>query len=107
MLIFFLACGDVHPDSSDCTSANEVEWNYWTDGFFSTYCNGCHSSTTVNRYGAPESINFDSEQEVLFQADLIYNSVLITQNMPKGGGIGEDELQFLKTYLICWGGVEP
>ena len=107
MLLFFLACGDVEPDSLDCEHADEVEWNYWADGFFSTYCNGCHSSMTTNRYNAPESINFDVEQEVLSQAELIYTSVLINQNMPKGGGVEETELQFLKTYLTCWGGVEP
>jgi uncharacterized membrane protein len=106
MMILILACATGQKDSaSTCEDAQLVEWNYWADGFFSTYCNGCHSSQSPNRYGAPEEINFDSETDVLSQSEEIYNSVLVRQSMPKGGGMEDTELDNLRTYLNCWGEV--
>ena len=108
MLLIILACSTSSSDTSlICDEAQEVEWDYWADGFFRTYCKGCHSSTSDNRFGAPERINFDSQDDVIYHADLIYNSVIINQNMPKGGGVEEVELQFLETYLRCWGNLKP
>ena len=104
LLLATISCNEALQDSSSlCHNAEEVEWSYWAQGFFSTYCNGCHSSNSVNRFGAPEQINFDSESEVLSQADAIYSSVVLRQTMPKGGGIEERHLESLTAYLHCWG----
>ena len=107
LLLILLSCGGVqHDSSSPCHDAQHVEWNYWAEGFFDTYCRGCHSSTAVGRFGAPDAINFDSESEVISQANVIYDSVIVRQTMPKGGGLEDKEMESLKVYLQCWGGVE-
>ena len=108
MFIFLLACSETQADSAAlCAEADQVEWSYWAEGFFLTYCNGCHSETSLNRYGAPEALNFDSEVEVLKQAELIFDSTLVRQSMPKGGGVEQAELEMLERYLSCWGEVSP
>ncbi|MBM74892.1 MAG: hypothetical protein CMK59_05790 [Proteobacteria bacterium] len=107
LMLMLLSCGGVqHDSSSPCYGAEQVEWNYWARGFFDTYCRGCHSSTTVNRFGAPDNINFDSEAEVLSQANAIYDSVILRQSMPKGGGLEDKDMESLRVYLQCWGDVE-
>ena len=103
-MLMLLSCGaNEHDSSSPCDEAELVEWNYWARGFFDTYCKGCHSSSTVNRFGSPDEINFDSESEVRSQASAIYDSVILRRTMPKGGGVEEREIRLLKLYLECWG----
>ena len=105
MLLMFSCDNEQTDTSSVCSEAEQVEWNYWAKGFFDTYCRGCHSSEALNRFGAPEQINFDSEDEVFAQADEIYSSVIIRQTMPKGGGLEPQLLESLAVYLQCWGSV--
>ena len=106
LMLMMLSCSSAQTDSSSvCLEAEQVEWNYWAKGFFDTYCRSCHSSATLNRFGAPEQINFDSETEVLSQADEIYSSVVLRQTMPKGGGLEHRHLESLTLYLQCWGAV--
>ena len=108
MIMLVLACASGQIDSaSTCEDAQLVEWNYWAHGFFSTYCNGCHSIDSPNRFGAPEQINFDTEANVLALSQSVYTSVLVNQTMPKGGGIEQSELDNLRTYLHCWTEVSP
>ena len=105
MLMMF-SCSDNQADTSSvCSEADQVEWNYWAKGFFDTYCRGCHSSEAIHRFGAPEQINFDSEDDVLSQADEIYSSVVTRQTMPKGGGLEHKLVESLTLYLQCWGSV--
>ena len=103
MVLLIIACASGHVDSaSNCDNAQFVEWNYWASGFFTTYCNGCHSVESSNRYGAPDGINFDSEADVQSRSHEIYKSVLINETMPKGGGVEQSELDNLQVYLHCW-----
>jgi uncharacterized membrane protein len=81
-----------------CTDAAPLEWNH---------CRSCHSLDSPDRYDAPEEINFDSEEDVESLAALIYDSVLVQENMPKGGGVDPEELRRLEGYLRCWMKVEP
>ena len=68
---FILACSTPETEQSavaasdECASAPPVTWDNWGDGFFSTYCRGCHSSTTTVRNGAPEAFNYDTVDEVI------------------------------------------
>lgn len=114
LLLLSLACGG--PASSDsggsgadtgsapaeiCVDAPQVTWQGWADGFFQGYCRSCHSSTTPDRRGAPEGVDFDTLADVREQRDLIRWSVVEEARMPVGGGVYEEDLYLLEVFLDC------
>ena len=106
--LLLLSCSTKHTDTAlSCEDAAALEWNYWANGFFRTYCLSCHSAQSTERFGAPPGINFDSQEDVELLADLIYESVILEQRMPEGGGVDPTELQRLEGYLRCWLGATP
>jgi len=91
-------------DTGACTeelASYPVSWDNWGQNFFATYCDACHASGTANRYGAPESVTFDTEEEVRNQIVRIHVRTLEDQDMPPAGGILEDELFLLDIFLRC------
>ena len=105
LLALQLACVDAKTpvDSADACDALEydVTWANFGDGFFANYCRGCHSALTPNRYDAPESINFDTLEEVRALESLIRTTVIDEQSMPVGGGVYDQDLEFLGYFLDC------
>ena len=80
----------------------DVTWDSSAHRFMVTYCTSCHSvNQTEHRYGAPEDVNFDTEQEVYDQAARVRARVLDEGTMPIGGGVYEDDLYLLDVYLTC------
>lgn len=86
------ACADVPYD---------VTWANWGDGFFSNYCRACHSVNSEERFDAPEGINFDTKEEVILLKSLIHTEVIVDQTMPVGGGVYDQDLEFLGYLLEC------
>ena len=84
-----------------CEEAPAVTWNNWAEGFFLTWCRGCHSAGAADRHGAPEGLDFDNEEDILFWQSSIRIAVLEAGSMPLGGGVFEDELYLLEVYLDC------
>ena len=79
----------------DCTPDDTVTWGGFADGFFSAYCRSCHSTTTPDRRGAPEGVDFTDRAEVLAWAPRIKARVLDADTMPPGGGtVFEDRSRF-------------
>ena len=83
-----------------------LTWAAFGQGFVRTYCSSCHSSTTANRRGAPESVNFDREGELVEWGVRVRARVLEEGTMPLGGGVLADDLVLLDRYL-CRLGVDP
>ena len=85
-LLLALACagGADTADTSTCADS-DVTWVSFADGFFSNYCRSCHSSTTQNRYGAPDGLDFDTEAQVRQYEALVRSSVLEDGTMPEIG----------------------
>jgi uncharacterized membrane protein len=97
-----LACAGPSDDSgTSCAGGTHVTWNNWGDGFFTTYCRSCHSATAPDRNGAPESVNFDTFDEVQTQAIAIESDVLTTGTMPIGGGVTDEDKALLADFLAC------
>lgn len=90
---------DAHP--AWCDTAVEVGWDDFGHGFLLTHCQGCHASTAPERYGAPEGVVFDTEQDAVEQADAILRVVIEARTMPPAGGVTEDEELLLQTWLLC------
>jgi len=79
----------------DCTPDPDVTWAGFTDGFFSAYCRACHSTTTPDRRGAPEGVDFTDRAEALAWAPRLKARVLDAGDMPLGGGVvTEDRARF-------------
>ncbi len=103
MIWLLLACGSGADTGAapGCEDAYDVTWQSWGEGFFTTYCRSCHSSTTSDRLGAPEGVNFDTEADVVMWADRIRRVVLEDESMPVGGGVYADDLLLLEMLLDC------
>ena len=121
LLALALACGDdagdtaaaagdgasldtADPDwaSLPCDEAPVVTWNNFGAGFVGHYCQGCHASTTADRYGAPESVTFDSVDEVWGWRDRVLARTAIDDpTMPPAGGTSETDRQKLRWWLEC------
>ncbi len=86
----------------DCRQAPNVTWENWGNGFFLTYCNGCHAeANTEARQGAPAGVHFDEEADVVALAERVKARVIDSQTMPGGGGVQPDDLALLERYLAC------
>ena len=101
LLVLLTACtGAPDLDSAEeCDTA--VTWEGWTEDFFTTYCDSCHSSRAADRHGAPESSVFDTEAQVLEQIARVRVRVLEEETMPLGGGVFDDDLVLLRQWVEC------
>ena len=102
-ILLLSACGDKGTnDSGLCADAPVVTWENFGAGFMVERCQTCHASTSPNRNDAPEEITFDTEEEVLALADRILDRVLDDADpMPPQGGVDDDELILVETWLTC------
>ena len=100
LLALSMACEERVDDTSACADPAPT-WDTWGDAFFAQWCDSCHASTSPNRYGAPEGVAFDSQEEALAWADRIEARVLVEATMPPGGGLTDEELDLLAAWLQC------
>ena len=104
-MCLFVGCASKSADTASleaaCTTidSSDVTWNTWSQGFFMTWCQACHSATTQNRHGAPEGIDFDTETEVMQWRERILIRVIVDQSMPLGGGLSSADLDLLQRYF--------
>lgn len=106
LLALLLACEGPKTETAEtadaCDSLDyDVTWANFGDGFFSNYCRGCHSADTPDRYDAPEGIDFDTIEDVRQWESLIRYTVIDQQTMPLGGGVYDQDLEFLGYFLDC------
>ncbi|MAY80678.1 MAG: hypothetical protein CL930_07820 [Deltaproteobacteria bacterium] len=108
-LILTLACGaKTDSDSGADAIATDVDsnpcdvhWDGWANGFFSTYCRSCHSSTSEQRHDAPMGVDFDTQADIEMWLERIEVRVLDEETMPLGGGIPEIDLERFATWMDC------
>jgi len=100
-----LACNgevvDSGAESGLCATAPITTYDNFGAGFFVQNCSTCHAATTGNREGAPEDVTFDSEEEILAQADRVLARVVTDPTMPPQGGITEDDRYRVEVWLSC------
>ena len=115
LLAVVLACGSAEP-TLDCMGwidpsyedsglisekQHSLTWDNYGEPFFQTWCQSCHSRTTPQRLGAPDTMNFDLPEDVITWKEAIISSVIVGKRMPKGGGLSDVELSKLEHYLSC------
>lgn len=92
---------DLDLNVEGCEDAPQVTWENWAESMILTHCQGCHASVSPNRYGAPLDIHFDNKDTAYDLADRIYIRVLENEDMPPAGGLLEEDLYLLDTWLRC------
>lgn len=85
----------------DCETDFVLTWNAVGEPFFHTWCRSCHSADAPQRFGAPEGVDFDTEEQVRSQAAKIRTWTIDMEAMPLGGGLSEDDILLLDLYLRC------
>ena len=102
----WLACATASPPAvSDlnCLEEPVATWENVGAGLILENCQSCHASGAVNRYGAPQSVVFDTEAQVLALRD----RVLIvthpdTRSMPPALALSDADRHLLEVWLTCW-----
>jgi hypothetical protein len=93
-------------DEYPCPSGGtELTYDNFARGFFDEYCERCHAGTAPHRNGAPESVTFDSEADVLAHRERIFVRAAGQNNsMPPGpDDPPREERDLLAEFLACEG----
>lgn len=104
-LLLLGACDPDVEDSADAWCAYEpvVTWASNGEGLIREHCQPCHGSDAIDRKGAPESVVFDDEQDVIDQADAILRvSVGDDPTMPPAVAMDELDQELMTIWLTCW-----
>jgi len=90
-------------DTGDvCTDAPTLSYYNFGDGFLTENCQGCHASTAEYRYGAPESVTFDTiDQAWAFSIRILALAAGDDATMPPAGGVHSDDRMRLVWWLQC------
>jgi uncharacterized membrane protein len=67
--LLFSACASSTPSGAACPTSNAPTYGSFGTTFFATYCTPCHSTTAINRHGAPADLDFDSMDDIKRHAD--------------------------------------
>ncbi|MCB9742394.1 MAG: hypothetical protein H6740_07340 [Alphaproteobacteria bacterium] len=106
ILLLLAGCGGkddtASEDTAFCADVPLVNYDNFGQGFITHMCQGCHASTTPNRYGAPEDTTFDTVEEVWAWSDrILARSTGDEPTMPPAGGTNEDDRTKLEWWLRC------
>ena len=106
-LLFSCSGKDQDTGWENCDEAPLVSYDNFGQGFLTHNCQACHASTAENRYGAPHSVVFDTQEDVTSWLPRIYATTIgETRSMPPAGVVEEDNRTMLYWWLICHEGVE-
>jgi hypothetical protein len=96
-----LGCAEPREETDSALPCGEfVTWATFGEGFTLNYCQVCHASTAPDRFGAPETITFDTEAEALALSDrILARATGVDADMPPGGGVPADHLILLECWL--------
>ena len=107
-----LGCGETDPSVlspevslqpralNPCGLATTYE--HFGEGFMRRYCQGCHGTGTDRRYGAPPSVTFDTQADVItHRARIRARALASPPSMPPSGGITTDDQVRLNAWFRC------
>jgi uncharacterized membrane protein len=94
--------GSVDSQDPFCVDAPVVRWTNFGQAFVLGNCQGCHASTSPNRYEAPEHITFDDVDQVWDQRLMVLGVAAPEDaTMPPSGGVHADDRMRLRWWLEC------
>lgn len=101
ILLLLLSCTKDEAVDTGACAQSAVSWDSFGQGFLITHCQGCHASTSPQRYGAPEGIAFDTREQAAELEASIARTVLEQETMPPAGGLNDEERALLEQWLAC------
>jgi uncharacterized membrane protein len=105
LLLALLACAG--PEGADtaagaCADVPVVTYANFGEGFVLHHCQGCHASSTPDRYGAPADVTFDTVDEVWAWRDrILERSASEPPTMPPAASTTADDRTRLRWWLEC------
>jgi uncharacterized membrane protein len=104
MLLLLLGCGTETDTAADaCADAPVVTWDNFGQALLVEHCQPCHASTATERFGAPEEVSFDTEDDVIEHRQLILDVATGDDwTMPPVVEIGETDRELLWIWLTCY-----
>lgn len=105
MMWLLLACAttDSDSDSNECADAPVVTWENYGQAILTEHCQSCHASTTNDRYGAPDSVVFDTHEDTLaLKARILVVTDPDNRTMPPAVALEEIDYERLRIWLTCW-----
>ncbi len=97
--------GSVDADTAEevCADAGVVSWENFGDALLGEHCQGCHASTSPNRFGAPETVTFDTHAQAITWKDAILRAATgDVPTMPPAITIGATDRELLWIWLTCY-----
>lgn len=95
--------GETAADTGLCADAPVLMWANFGEGFMVENCQACHASTSLDRNDAPESVVFDTLDDVKAQVDrILARATGDDPTMPPQGGVDADDRLRLEIWLTCW-----
>lgn len=89
-------------DTGPCVGVPAVTYANFGEGFILHFCQGCHASTTPNRYDAPEDVTFDSAEQVWeWRERILIRAAVEPPTMPPAGVTTADDRVRLGWWLNC------
>ncbi len=88
-------------EDAACEHEVLVTWEHGGKSFFLSHCTSCHSTTSPNRWGAPEYLNYDTLDGVVEAQHNIRQAALWDEVMPPGYPLEDDEREVLASLLDC------
>lgn len=105
LLWLLLACASEEEDTGLdplCEEAPVSTYDNFGQGFVLQHCQSCHASGSENRYGAPEAVTFDDEDQVWAHAErILARSTGEAPTMPPQGGVEDADRLRLEQWLSC------
>ena len=93
---------DVLVEVGVCDTGPQQSWETFGQGFMRSQCQGCHASTAVDRFGAPENVVFDTEQDVAtFAERILARAAGPDADMPPAGGPSKEDRVRLERWITC------
>ena len=94
--------GEIDFASLSCEEAPVVTYANFGQGFITHYCQGCHASSAPDRYEAPETVTFDTVEEIwAWKERILARAASEPATMPPAGGTSAEDRQKLRWWLEC------
>lgn len=94
-----MGCGS---EPAICDSGSDVTYADFGETFIRQHCQGCHASSSNDRHGAPESVHFDSIEDIWERRDDILRVTTSDEaDMPPAWKLDEDNIRLVQQWLEC------
>jgi uncharacterized membrane protein len=100
-------CGEeTAPLEADCGPEVPIEsWATFGRPFLTTHCQGCHASTSTERYDAPPDVVFDTHEDASSWKDrILARAGGDSPTMPPQGGTSVEDRERLQRWVTCFEG---